>query len=102
MNRARKRMKQTANLSHGVSNGVKVALVHDWLNQKVGGAEKVLLKLAELYPQAPIYTLVYNGEKFDKLLDSSRIRTSPLQRLPGWLKQRTRYLLPLIPKAIES
>src|SRR5687767_8703287 len=81
---------------------MKVAIVHDWLNQKVGGAERVLLKLVELYPEAPIYTLVYNPRKFDNLLNSSRIRTSSLQRLPRWLTKRPRYLLPLIPKAIEN
>ena len=36
---------------------MKVAIVHDWLGTD-GGAEKVLLQLAELYPEADIYTLV--------------------------------------------
>lgn len=79
---------------------MKVALVHDWLNQKAGGAEKVLEVLAEMYPEAPIYTLVYNPEKFN--YPRERIHTSYLQKMPGFLKKRSRYLLPLIPGAVES
>lgn len=81
---------------------MKVAIVHDWLNQKVGGGERVLLKLAALYPEAPIYTLLYEPKKFGELLPAERIRTSHLQRLPAWLRRHSRYLLPFIPRAIES
>ena len=35
---------------------LKVALVHDYLNE-FGGAERVLLALSEIYPDAPIYTI---------------------------------------------
>ena len=38
---------------------MKVALVYDRVN-KFGGAERVLLALKKLYPDAPLYTLVYN------------------------------------------
>lgn len=79
---------------------MKVALVHDWLNQKAGGAENVLQVLADMFPEAPIYTLVFNPEKFD--YPESRIRTSRLQRMPGVLKRQSRYLLPLIPGAVEE
>jgi glycosyltransferase involved in cell wall biosynthesis len=81
---------------------VKIALVHDWLNTKFGGAEEVLVQAAAIFPDAPIYTLVYNPTIASERLPASRIRTSSLQRLPGWLKQRPRYLLPLIPSAIEQ
>jgi hypothetical protein len=37
---------------------VKVALVHDYLNE-FGGAERVLMTLSEMYPDAPIYTAFY-------------------------------------------
>ena len=40
---------------------MRVALVYDWIN-KWGGAERVLSMLHDLYPDAPIYTLVYNSE----------------------------------------
>ena len=41
---------------------MRVAIVHDYLNQ-CGGAEKVLAVLAEIFPQAPIYTLFYDEKK---------------------------------------
>ncbi len=41
---------------------LKVAIVHDWLNQ-VGGAEAVLEALKELFPDAPVYTSIYWPEK---------------------------------------
>lgn len=81
---------------------MKVALVHDWLNTKYGGAERVLDQLAAIYPDAPIYTLIYNPEATGKAIDPSRIKTSSLQRLPRWLQKRSRYLLPLIPTAVEQ
>lgn len=80
---------------------MKVALVHDWLNTKYGGAERVLQQLAEIYPDAPIYTLIHDP-KVNHQIASGRIHTSWLQKLPGWLKRRSRYLLPLIPTAIEQ
>ncbi|PJA89163.1 MAG: glycosyltransferase family 4 protein, partial [Candidatus Moranbacteria bacterium CG_4_9_14_3_um_filter_33_15] len=43
-------------------NKLKVALVHDFLNQ-FGGAEKTLESLCEIFPEAPIYTLIYEKEK---------------------------------------
>jgi glycosyltransferase involved in cell wall biosynthesis len=86
--------------SAGRSDGPRVALVHDWLNTKRGGAEYVLEVLADMFPQAPIYTLVYNPSKFHYAPE--RIHISYLQKMPDMLKQRNRYLLPLIPSAIES
>ncbi len=77
-----------------------IALVHDWLNQKAGGAENVLEVLADMFPDAPIYTLIFNPEKFD--YSESRIKTSRLQRMPDGLKRRSRYLLPFIPSAVEE
>ena len=76
----------------------KVALVHDSLVQ-VGGAEKVLKVLADMFPDAPIYTSVYNKEKFQSIFPHSRIRTSSLQEKPNWIKKRYKWLLPLLPSA---
>jgi len=47
---------------------VKVAIVHDWLNQ-VGGAEEVLEALVELFPGAPVYTLICRAFVFPGLED---------------------------------
>ncbi len=80
----------------------RVALVHDWLDRPVGGGERVLLELAQLYPDAPIHTLLFDPEKYRGRLDPDRVRPSWLQRLPHPLRSRPRYLLPLIPSAVES
>ena len=60
---------------------MKVALVCDWLTN-VGGAEKVLLELHQLYPEAPIYTSQYAPKEIDWFLDAD-VRTGPLQKYPA-------------------
>lgn len=80
----------------------RVALVHDWLNRPIGGGERVLLELARLYPNAPIHTLLFDPGRYAGRLDPTRVRTSWLQRLPAALRDRPRYLLPLIPSAVEA
>ncbi len=80
----------------------RVALVHDWLNRPIGGGERVLLELARLYPEAPVHTLLFDPGRYRGRLDPARVRTSWLQRLPARLRDRPRYLLPLIPSAVEA
>ena len=66
------------------SSQPKIAIVCDFLTT-MGGAENVVLALHEAFPQAPIYTALYNPEKvpaFAKL----DIRTSGLQKLPKKLR----------------
>jgi glycosyltransferase involved in cell wall biosynthesis len=52
---------------------LRIALFYDWLNQW-GGAERVLLDLHELYPNAPIFTLVHNA-KLTPWLKNTKIIT---------------------------
>jgi len=78
---------------------MKIALVHDHLTQ-TGGAEKVLGSFHKEFPAAPIFTLVYNAERFSSLLANSDIRTSFIQRLPWGLKHY-QWFLPLMPWATE-
>jgi hypothetical protein len=78
---------------------MKVALVHDWLVAQRGG-EKVLLELANLFPDAPVFTLVHDCGEVHPDIESHKIRTSFIQKLPGSPK-RFRRFLPLFPKAIE-
>ena len=59
----------------------KVALFYDWLNQW-GGAEKVLLDLIKIYPEAPVYTLVYDQKKTTWLPKNTKIITSFINKLP--------------------
>ena len=64
---------------------MKVAIVCDWLTG-IGGAERVVLELHQLYPEAPIYTSQYDPSKIDWFLDAD-VRTSSLQHLPKRLKK---------------
>ena len=77
----------------------RVVLVHDWLTGMRGG-EKVLESICRLFPTAELCTLVYERGSVSPLIESRRIRTSPLQRLPG-ATRRYREMLPLFPAAIE-
>jgi len=79
---------------------LKVALVHDWLNQ-IGGAENVLETLVELFPKAPIYTSMYGPDLMPPAYRSWDIRTSFMQRLPGVTSHHQMYL-PLYPLAFRS
>jgi glycosyltransferase involved in cell wall biosynthesis len=76
---------------------VRLALVHDWLNQ-IGGAEDVLEALAELYPQAPIYTSMYWREGMPAAYRNWDIRPTWMDRLPGIYRRHQPYL-PLYPLA---
>jgi glycosyltransferase involved in cell wall biosynthesis len=79
---------------------LRIALVHDYLNQ-YGGAERVLEVLHGLYPDAPIYTSLFDPATMPRSFQSWDIRTSFLQRLP--LSRRVhRAMLPLYPLAFES
>lgn len=58
---------------------MKIALVHELLTMK-GGAETVLRVLADMYPDAPIYTLLYDEKKLGDWFPKHRVRTSSVQR----------------------
>ena len=81
-------------------NDLKIALVHDWLTGMRGG-EKVLEVLCELYPHAPLFTLVHNPGTVSSTIESHKIRTSFIDHLPLKSKRYRNYL-PLFPAAIES
>lgn len=81
---------------------MRVALVHDDLVQW-GGAERVLLAISELFPEAPIYTSVFDrdNELLQPLFVTREVRTSFIQKIPGW-KSMYKMLLPLYPIAFEQ
>jgi glycosyltransferase involved in cell wall biosynthesis len=79
---------------------MRVAIIHDYLNQ-YGGAERVLEALHELYPSAPVYTSIYDPQAMPGFYRSWDIRTSWMQRLPGWRHHFQKYFL-LYPSAFES
>lgn len=59
---------------------LRVAIVHDWLTNQ-GGAERVVMALHKAYPDAPIYTSVFNSEAVPQFKDAD-VRTSFLQKWP--------------------
>jgi glycosyltransferase involved in cell wall biosynthesis len=78
----------------------RVALVHDFLLD-LRGAERVFLALCDLYPEAPIYTPVYDEAGTEGRFAHRDVRTSFLQRLRPTART-FRGLLPFYPSAVES
>jgi glycosyltransferase involved in cell wall biosynthesis len=79
--------------------GLRVALVHDWLTGMRGG-EKCLEVLAEIFPEAPLYTLLYVPGSVSKILEARPIHTSCIQKIPR-AERIYRWALPMFPRAIE-
>ena len=77
---------------------MKVALVHDFLNQ-YGGGERVIEQLAEIWPEANIYTSLYDRDLMKNWLkiDPSRIKTNFISKLPfaNYLSKHYFFLYPL-------
>ena len=65
----------------------KVAIVHDWLTN-MGGAEPVVLELSKLFPEAPIYTSVYDAKNMPAFANKD-VRTTYLQKiLPSFVRYK--------------
>jgi glycosyltransferase involved in cell wall biosynthesis len=79
---------------------MNTAIIHDWLNQ-IGGAEDVLEKLVELYPNVPIYTSLYWRDGMPHHWRKWDIRTSIIDSLPFAHKRQQLYF-PLYPLAFEQ
>ena len=79
---------------------MRIAFVHEYLNQ-FGGAERTLAVLAEMFPTAPIYTLLYNEKTTRGLFKNRTVHTSFLQKFPGAVNHHEWYPL-LMPLAIEQ
>ncbi len=77
-----------------------VVFVHDWLTGMRGG-EKCLEALCEVYPDAPIYTLLYDPGAVSETIRRHSVHTSWMQKIPG-VRRIYRYLLPLMPLAVRS
>ena len=88
-------------------NNPKIALVHDFLLYQ-GGAERVLKVLSEMYPEAPIYTLLYDKEMFSAQggpasgWEGKDIRPSYLQKFPKFFRKHYQWLLPFFPVIPET
>ena len=79
---------------------MKVAIVHDYLNQ-AGGAERVLAVLHRMFPDAPIFTTIFDKRAVGLPLAKADVRVSWMQGLPKW-KQNFRSYMPLYPFAVRS
>ena len=72
---------------------MKVALVHDWLNGMRGG-EKVLEVFCELYPDADIYTLLYEPQNISETIRKMRIIPSPIIPKLPWGRKNIAIIFP--------
>lgn len=79
---------------------MRVALVHDYLNQR-GGAERVFAHIAAAFPDAPIFTALFDRRATGDLIDPARVQASYLAHIPG-ANRWFRVLAPLYPRAFES
>lgn len=79
---------------------MKVALVHDYLVQ-YGGAERVLKAFTEIFPKAPIFTMVYDKSLMNGAFSDRKIHTSFLQKIP-FIGSHHRLFPLLMPMAIEQ
>ena len=80
---------------------MKVAIVHERLDI-VGGAEKVILALHDLYPDAPIYTSFVDYKKLPAIFEDMDIRPSYMQNLPKFIKKHSDKLLPFYMLAFQD
>ena len=81
-------------------SSLRVAIVHYWFVGRAGG-ERVVEALAELFPQADLFSLVANRSILAPILQDRKLQTSFLQRIPGARKFH-RHFLPLQPLALEQ
>lgn len=79
---------------------MKVAIIHDWLTGMRGG-ELVLDSLFKAYPEADLFTLIYNKGKLNERIENRKIITAFTDNLP-FKSQKYRSYLPLFPTAIET
>ncbi len=79
---------------------MKVAIVHDYLTQR-GGAERVVLSMLKAFPDAPVYTSLYEPDRTFPAFRSADVRTLILNRLSP-LRRRHRLALPLLARTFSG
>jgi glycosyltransferase involved in cell wall biosynthesis len=78
---------------------LRVALVHDLL-LSYGGSEQVILELHRMFPEAPIYTTIYDPTRLPERFGRLPVRSSSLKRVP-LLRRYYAAMVPLMPRAFE-
>ena len=83
-----------SNIKYQISDidDLKIAIVADWLTN-MGGAERVILKLHHMYPEAPIYTSTYNPGEMP-LFKDAEVHTAWFQKLPVFLRKHQLLTIP--------
>lgn len=84
----------------GTAGTPRVAIAHDYLTQR-GGAERVALSLLRAFPDATMYTTLYDPDGTYPEFRDARIVVSPLDRV-GFLRRRHRFAFPLLPFAASA
>lgn len=79
---------------------MKIAIVHEWLTI-YGGSERVTEVFHEIFPDAPIYCVVYDRNTMPERFKKYDIRTTFIQKLP-FAKKHYKAYLPLMPRAYEE
>lgn len=79
---------------------MRLAIVHDYLNQ-FGGAERVVAALHDIFPDAPVYTSVYDANRLPQIFTKLDIRVSFMQKLPFVFDLYRQYLF-LYPFAFDA
>ena len=84
---------------------MKVAIVHELLTRR-GGAERIARIFADMFPEAPVYTLLYNEKKLGEWIPKERVRTAklPVSRFPfpAFIRYNHHLHLRHFPKAVEA
>ncbi len=88
-------------MSATFSSLMKVALAQEFL-VKLGGAERVLKALTQLYPAADIFTLFYDEQQVGSVFSKEKIKGLPLQKKYQIFGKRQKFLLPYLTTAIEQ
>jgi len=81
-------------------SNLRIGLAHQWLNS-MGGAERILEHFLEMFPDAPIYTLVRDEAKLTGIIQKRQATTSLLQHVPLAVANYQK-CLPLFPVAISN
>lgn len=79
---------------------MKIALLHELLTANEGGAEYVFKLIAELFPEAPVYTWVYDRDRTNPYWKTRDVRASLIQKMP-WGVKKYQWYLPLMPIATD-
>jgi glycosyltransferase involved in cell wall biosynthesis len=78
----------------------RVAVVHDWLTIP-GGSEDVVMELLHMFPQAELFTSIYDPAPWPPIITERAVHPSPLNRIPGASRHYPK-LLPLMTAALRS